>query len=314
MNQNRLIMLVAILMLSPLSSCSSEPKCPNWKSVDFDIQYYCHLEKVRGVSSDDFWIVGEETLLRCDGSSCTPANLTHTENYYGAWVSSSSDAWFSGFGAKLIHFNGNIYQTVPLDIQATGIVFLSEIWSDGGDNLWVIGWEWVENSSELISSIVMHRSGQEWTRFENTPVDYLDDIWGLSSEDIWIVGSETILHWDGTDLVQYENSPAINLEEVWGSSSEDVWIVTHDGKILHWDGIVWSEKYDLGTSDEVELRGVWGFGQDDIWAVGSHIVRFNDDEYTIEGEGCGGILESVWGTDSENLWVVGEEATVLKRK
>ena len=88
-----------------------------------------------------------------------------------------------------------------------------------------------------------------------------------------------------------------------------------DGKLLHWDGSVWSERYDLGVGYDAMIQGIWGFGRDDVWAVGSHIVNFNDTEFTIDGgEDCGYVLESVWGMDSENLWVVGSSATVLKRK
>ena len=65
-----------------------------------------------------------------------------------------------------------------------------------------------------------------------------------------------------------------DIRGVWGKSSTDVWAATEDGKILHYDGNLWTKQAEVPIATRY---AIWGLGPDNIYAVGddAKLMRYD---------------------------------------
>jgi hypothetical protein len=100
----------------------------------------------------------------------------------------------------------------------------------------------------------------------------LTGIWGTSSTDVFVVGSDSfpasyagiILHYNGKQWNTMIEGVYDNLVDVWGSSSTNVFALGEFGTILHYDGNNWTT-----TTTSLYLTAIWGSPEgDDIFAAG----------------------------------------------
>jgi len=145
---------------------------------------------------------------------------------------------------------------------------------------------------------------------------HLNDIWGSSSSDVFMVGdSGTILHYDGSIWSSMNSGTTGYLSGVWGTSSSDVFAVGGGGTIIHYDGTSWSQM-NSGTSHG--LNDVWGVSSSDVFVVGtgstaytsSTILHYDGSEWSIVWGGANQ-LEAVSGTSAINVFAVGRGGTIL---
>jgi len=110
--------------------------------------------------------------------------------------------------------------------------------------------------------------------------EYFLDVWGTSSNDVFVVGSEgVILHYDGSAWHEMDSGTDANLNAIWGFSNSDIYAAGCNSTILHYDGNHWS-KEDRGYFISC-FRGIWGSSNSDIYAVGS--TSYNADNKSHAG-------------------------------
>lgn len=126
------------------------------------------------------------------------------------------------------------------------------------------------------------------------PYNLFGDITGTSPTDLWTANSgdadKIFYHFDGvkwnTDLIPRSLSPS----SIYSLSSTNVWSGGDRGKIWHWDGSKWSEKYahvipgyTEGTANII-FEDIYAPSETDIYAIGQYyndstrwglIVHFN---------------------------------------
>jgi hypothetical protein len=110
----------------------------------------------------------------------------------------------------------------------------------------------------------------------NVPFNYLTRMWGSSPTDIWAVGSggssdQRIWHYDGDDWKTDGISKLIGPASVYGFSSDNVWFAGREGKIFHYDGKSFVEKFyfeNPGSFGLYVFMDIWGPSTDEIYAVG----------------------------------------------
>jgi hypothetical protein len=124
--------------------------------------------------------------------------------------------------------------------------FLTKLWGDSSDNLWIIGdvdgdeniWQYKDGEWETDH---IYRNIQAWS------------IFGFGKNNVWVSGSAgNIWHFNGTGWnlftsMNYEEYEKINLLNMWGESSSNIYAVgdvknndsDYKGIILNFDGNNW---------------------------------------------------------------------------
>jgi len=142
----------------------------------------------------------------------------------------------------------------------------------------------------------------------------LNDVWGISSSDVFAVGSAgTIIHYDGSVWSQMNSGTTSSLVDVWGSSANDVYAVgVSDGIVLHYDGESWTT-IGGGTSYSRWRWGVWGSSSSDVFVVGQEgiIEHYDGSTWTFMDNPDSHWLYAIWGISSSDVFAAGDHGTVL---
>jgi hypothetical protein len=174
-----------------------------------------------------------------------------------------------------------------------GQVNLTGVTAFGPRDAWAVGYV---GDAVGIRTVTLHWNGARWTRVPSpnpsATRNWLMDVSGSSSSDLWAVGSywnlarkrrSLAMHWDGS---QWTVVPTPNVERkeslvngVTVLSPTDAWAVgsaldaSFSGRTLthHWDGASWTivpspNPSVIGVGSN--LLGVTAASSTDVWAVG----------------------------------------------
>jgi len=146
-----------------------------------------------------------------------------------------------------------------------------------------------------------------WARMEiPAGTQGLFAVWGLDSEDVFVVGDRVALHFDGTEWTpQPVPENAYELKAVWGFASDDVWSVSYSN-ILHFDGTTWDW---VARIEDENFSGIWGASPTEIYAVGAGggIFRFDGSSWESESLGTDVWLRAVHGAGELTMTVSNPE-------
>jgi Leucine-rich repeat (LRR) protein len=149
-----------------------------------------------------------------------------------------------------------------------------------------------------------------WNTMESKSTNWLNGIWGTSSENVFVVGNDsTILHFDGADWLSMTSTTQQNLHHVYGLSETDIVAVGAEGTMLHYNGSNWENQQSLAN---IFLWALWG--QDNImYAVGNDgtILKRTNDIWEQESSNTNHDLKAIWGSSLNDIFVVGEQGTIL---
>jgi len=159
--------------------------------------------------------------------------------------------------------------------------------------------------------------------------EWLLDVWGSSSNDVFVVGEEgIILHYDGNVWHKMDSGVQNGIAGIWGTSPTNVYAVDWGGIILHYDGSQWSTMLNGELADS--LYAIWGSSESDIFAVG---WKYDYDSLTGYTSGWHGVIlhydgslwtriyrytgdsgmswySAVWGTSSSDVFVDGYDCVL----
>jgi hypothetical protein len=167
--------------------------------------------------------------------------------------------------------------------------------------------------------------GCQWRALGHGVVDDLDlsDVWGSSSDDIWVVGNQLdvghILRFGDDEVwTTLDNDGRFTYDAVWGSGACDVYfgglgISTDFPNAKHYDCAEFqSVVVDMGWDP---ITGIWGTASDDVWMV------MQQPTYSVWHGDMGGwtnqtpsfadqSLHDVWVTSKAEVFAVGESGTI----
>jgi len=149
--------------------------------------------------------------------------------------------------------------------------------------------------------------GSRWTTLIDNPSVVLNEMWGASPTEVFVVGSGgTIYLCDGQQAELMDSGTNRSLTGVWGRSNQDVY-VSGDEILLHYDGTAWSPI-------DTPATGYWV----DVWCDDNEAVFLtgNVGDYVVlsrTGTGDwvtamlpGGIHPfAIWGSSAGDVFVVG---------
>lgn len=122
----------------------------------------------------------------------------------------------------------------------------------------------------------------------NLPMNLLSDVWGSSSNDVWVVGDEgtgvdRLQHYKDFSWNVYKNETiSCSGRTLFGFSERNIWMgggveVLPGASIWHYDGNFWRQnfRYDVGAYITL-IYDIWGNSPDNIYACGVHQFQNND--------------------------------------
>jgi len=247
--------------------------------------------------------------VNCNGddSSCwreMDAPVVYS-NISTIWGNSSNDV-FALVSDKVLHFDGEKWREVVFSGDGYGY---SGVWGVPGRYFFV------KASSHSDGGIIVEYDGSNWLETQIGVIGWFRDIWGSSTNDIFVVGCDEetipetvisrILHFDGEKWTEMENEFSIALSSVWGSSSTDVFAVGSN-TILHYDGNSWSvmeEKLPYG------LSSVYGLSSTNVNVTGhSGILHYNGSSWTeVVNRGFG----DLWISPENDVFAVSVDGSIL---
>ena len=143
------------------------------------------------------------------------------------WGSSDTSVWGANGDAPdvrdcLWHYNGTDWSRATAGTpitQNTGNKVVYCVWGTAQNNVWAFG---RKINGNTLSAFIMHYDGSQWG--DATPPNVqalpivLYDVYGVSSNDIWVGGYEYALHYDGSQWQVYDVADSMTVVSITGSS------------------------------------------------------------------------------------------------
>jgi hypothetical protein len=168
---------------------------------------------------------------------------------------------------------------------------------------------------------VLRFDGTRTTPAFTGPVD--DDyfhVWASSDDDVWIGGrrgrmGHVVLHGEKGVFTKDPILGSRTLHALFGFAKNDVWAAVDDGRMMHFDGTTWKERFH--TPDGKILRAVWGSGPKDLWTAGDNgaLYRFDGTTfatYTFAGASPDDRFYGIWGPSPTDVWASFNIASTTK--
>ncbi len=263
---------------------------------------------------------------------------------YGDAVAFDADhAFFCG--ASNHRFADGTFTSMPL-VDTQYLQEFGRCWAASTTDLWLVG---IGQEGDNIQ----RSNGQRFERvvLPQAILDlehrWLDDVWGSSANDVYIVGQNFTLRWNGSAFSTLNRIA----ESVHGTAADDLWMVASEA-ISHFDGTTWTphnaehhwwtevhaisrnEAWVGGESALVRhyLNGQWtytplplpqgsapfvsGFAgtlANDVWvAAGDYICRWNGSAWTRIAR-IGSAVSGLASAPDGSVFVVGGNAILRRR-
>ena len=176
--------------------------------------------------------------------------------------------------------------------------------------------------------VIVNQLASELVSIDGPAYSALTGVWQSPSGDVFLAGGNPDRE---SGLVARVQNDVIELMTVptgpmiwWVSGIDDqhVWACGDEGRILRFDGSIWTEE-ETGLDEKAVLWGIWARTPNDIWAVGGAFRRGGPKGLVLHSNGNGVWnrvedasfptmlnLYKVWG-DATRLVIVGEGGTVI---
>ena len=345
---------------APFTTPTSGPTTPvngTWKIVSSPNvgtgTYGNQLNAVAVVSASDVWAVGfsphpsgtpqylRQTLVEhWNGKSWSvvpspnPAGKTWVV-LNGVAAISANDVWAVGHSGDpssiplqtlTEHWNGTSWSIIPSPSPGTynGNI-LNAVDGVSANDIWAVGWYQSGSTGQEGGALTMHWDGTAWTVAPNPSRWQLYGVVAISSNNVWAVGEQSILHWNGSSWSNVSfplppNDAYRILRGVSATSASDIWAVGYgqwpyfDGTryaplTYHWDAARWNLIPNAGGLDEL-LSSVTAIAPNDAWGVGDNgqTQHWNGAEWTRVAApypGLGGRFNGVAAASVNDVWAVG---------
>ena len=167
------------------------------------------------------------------------------------------------------------------------------------NDAWAVGFTSNTSASQASRTLIEHWNGAQWSVVASPnsamPINMLNDVVALSTDDIWAVGFTTTIseppmqplieHWNGARwsivsipaLAQHPEGQRNTLSRLIVLSANNVWGVGTSldrsghstALIVHWNGTTWTIVHSPSPGSlSNELHGAVAISANDIWAVG----------------------------------------------
>jgi len=301
---------------------------------------------------DDVFVVGVEGIMTPKGTIRHYDGVTWTTMTipvffggvnYAIWGTGSNDV-ITTARKTIIHYDGVTWSemTVPPCIPS-----IRTIWGNSSTDVYAGG-----DDSSSCGGDLLHYDGTSWsiTDYPNSGSGIAAG-WSNLSSDLYLITTkglwaQRIWRYDGSTWSTSFTATA-NLTDIRGFSDTDIYATGKAGKILHFDGLSWSQMLpktrpgddlssiwgDSATSyfagddssiwffdgtdwllmETASALGIWGMSESDVFAVGlsGSIRHYDGVTWSSMASGTLSKLNRVWGSASNNVFCAGEAGNIL---
>ncbi len=192
------------------------------------------------------------------------------------------------------------------------------VWSSVPDDVWAVGWR---NTAQQMDTngFAFHWDGCAWSQVSISTAGGLNDVWGASSTDVWIAGTQGgTWHWDGNGWTAVPTGASGTFNHLSGTGSADVWAIGNAG-LYHWDGATWAADPRVPVNAEDGFLGdIWAVAPHDVWIAQGFNVRggvahYDGQTWTVAQPSPepNFVLEGIWSS-GPTTWAVGEGNQVMR--
>jgi PKD repeat protein len=186
-----------------------------------------------------------------------------------------------------------------------------DFWGTKPDDAWVIG----GCSLQPGDGIIARWDGNVWTEVDmgGEVVSFAYDIWGTSSDQVWVADIDGILYWNGTNWTRQLNAlQNQTFYAIWGTGGNNVWAGAN-GAIYKYDGDTWQIEF---SAPGESFRGIWGTDADNVWIAS--FVNNTAKIYKWDGQQLNNLspdisntfYRGVWSGSNNRAWAVGSAGTI----
>ena len=270
----------------------------------------------------------------------------------GAWAYSESEIYAVGEAGIIVHFDGTLWSTVYHD-QNT---LMQDVWGSSPDNVFAVGYHdvgyggvivhydgtsWTvqtgeEDNVEFLSvwgtsptevwayghsmfyagDTVWRWDGSSWSEVHSELPIRGYDFWGTGPDNLYIVGTEIILHWDGVAWTEMPQDITGDITGIWGTSDDSIYVCTSEsansaGSIHYWDGTEWTQIYHENNK---KLFDISGSNSSNVIACGYNgtIIHVNGIQVLDRSFEDGMSFKAVCTTGQNSAVIAGGSGTLVK--
>jgi hypothetical protein len=154
-------------------------------------------------------------------------------------------------------------------------------------------------------------NGHAWTvTYDGDTLESYRSIWGRDSWDVYAAGeSGRVIHFDGIGWTQIETGIDATIVSIRGTSDGFIFAATTNGSILKYDGAAWTT---LHSDSRHQFRNLLVLNSQQIIAVGTDrlAVHFNNGAWRTMLWIGGNSFEDVWGLSYDRVFAVGSQGTI----
>ncbi|MBL8951645.1 MAG: hypothetical protein JNK82_12765 [Myxococcaceae bacterium] len=288
---------------------------------------------------------GSGFYLRKVGSS----TIFGYENFSDLHGAVANDAWAVGLTSLsqgiIYRFNGTTWRDF-VDSPTNGSVkklsghAANDIWAVGTEPLHYDGTAWSSAGTGMMDTVFACGPNEAWalsgatayrlrlgqaTTTVAVPMapsgTVFSGIWGASCSDLWLAGYASSGFGSGqTVLYHYENGTftrvtlfafpnTTSISQLWGFAANDIWAANNSGKLIHYDGTLWSQ---VATTTPPANGTLWGSAPNNLWDVSCEsyscsIWRYDGATWseTAFPDTENFCLAGVAGKSATDVWAVG---------
>ncbi len=237
----------------------------------FRLEHALFLEDIHGNSSSDIYAVGEKCqVYRYDGTQwrMMDAYPGTSVSWWSVWCESASSVWVGGSGGNIRVFDGKDWSS--RNPTGMGSLEIRGIWADGAGNAWAAGGA---NGVATDNGGYNVWNGSSWGSVTLDGNDDLNDVFGVGSNDVMVVGADgQVHHWNGTAW-STESAGALDCQGVWGykdATTTRYWAVAGNDSTTVAAAAIYTTSYPNGSPSgtwsaigslpytNVDLRGIYG--------------------------------------------------------
>jgi len=215
-------------------------------------------------------------VASCDGDPVSSGGGSYAPEYHATVLSmngsfsavcGTGEKDLYAFGPAILHFDGTHWSPIesPPDRIDRALGFPDgSIVATGGREVWL-------------------RKNSEWTEISDSVYYYGGDIWGSSSDNLYVVGFRTVRHFDGATWSIVEGiteDPNASWYAIAGRSADDIVVAGDNGSLMRFNGTQWTTQID----------SLSGFSNLVMTSSGRIFGSFYTDIYEITGNTYHSIL------------------------
>ncbi len=163
-----------------------------------------------GAGTLGFAVGNGGAILQYNGSNWINDTSPTTNNLYGVYVVSATQAWAVGAAGTIIKWNGSTWSTVssPTSTQLNSIAMLDYTQSGSAQTGWAVG----------NSGVAIYYNGSTWTTSSTGSSANLYDVALFTTspdQDVWAVGAAgTMLHYNGSAWAAVTSNVSTDLNAI----------------------------------------------------------------------------------------------------